>query len=107
MNFLYVYLFNVDLLIKDMRLASVLYGSPDLRLGDPVQVFSHLLDTESFNPFHMVLGGKLVSAINTAHTWVFLLRWSIRATARRPEESWLFTSKMQLLSEKGKLEARV
>jgi len=29
-------------------------------------------------------------------TWVFLLRWSISATARRPDESWLFTSNMQL-----------
>ena len=70
-----------------MQLASVLYGSPDLRLGDPVQVLPHLLDPESCNPFHVV----------SSHTWVFLLRWSIRATARRPEESWLFTSKMQLL----------
>ena len=30
-------------------------------------------------------------------TWVFFCRWSIRATARRPEDNWLFTSKMQLL----------
>ena len=35
--------------------------------------------------------------ITTKKTWVFLFRWSIRATARRPDESWLLTSKIQLL----------
>ena len=61
-------------------------------------------------PLQMVYQGKgrnndsdnitttiIIIIITTKKTWVFLFRWSIRATARRPDESWLLTSKIQLL----------
>ena len=64
------------------------------------------------NPFHRSFGKsqlfvwnvllnktncEVLKAMKTAQTWVFRLKWSIKATARSPEESWLSTSKMQLL----------